>query len=108
MIRVPRVRFLWEQDGPNERALKTRLSDLFKSHPHVSRAYLAHVEYDDGSSTHEVALCLAAPDDQHLVRQIGAIFRELTGKGVRLDILFLTQTQEEEVQNVCKPFHTAG
>jgi hypothetical protein len=43
-IRVPRVQFLGEQDGPTEQLLKDRLSEFFKRDRSVLVAYLARVE----------------------------------------------------------------
>jgi len=53
-IRAPSVQFLYEQDGPPERVLKSQLVELFKRNVNVKRAYLARISSGDQSS---VALC---------------------------------------------------
>jgi hypothetical protein len=70
------VSFVGEQDGEPERLLTNSLATEFRNVAQLKRAYLARVEYADG--TH-VALCLAAPQDPLLVERIGARFSEIFG-----------------------------
>lgn len=99
------VRFVGEQDGEAERVLKVALASDLRAAPEIRRAYLARVEYQDG--TH-VALCLAAVADRSLVESIGSRFDKIFGLHEHLDILFITAEQEAELGRVCAPFHSAG
>ena len=105
-MRVPKLRFLGEQDGRPERLLKGRLSESFKQHEEVQRVYLAQVVSGDQVG---VALCMKARHgaDRDLVREIGSIFASIFAKQAHLDILFLSEAQELALRNVCAPFYTA-
>src|SRR2546422_2345328 len=102
------VVFLGEQDGPPERDLKARLSEIFVRHGTVHTAFLAIVQYPD-SSAHHIAVCMttAAPEDPALVQEVGSIFRSLFGGHEHLDILFVNGPQEAQLAGVCKPFFPA-
>src|SRR5262245_35459932 len=101
-----KIRFLCEQDGEPERALKERLVPELVSSG-VQRAYLARVEYEPPTG-YEVALCLRAPEDRALVARLVEPFGELFGRDVHLDILFLSDAQESELARVCAPFFRAA
>ena len=105
-MRVPEVRFLGEQDGKPERLLKGRLAESFKPRGEVQRAYLAQVISGDQVG---VALCLKTRygADPNLVREIGSIFASIFAKKAHLDILFLSESQELVLRNVCAPFYAA-
>jgi hypothetical protein len=103
-FRVPRVRFLGEQDGPYEQLLKQRLVERLKTDPSVSAAYLARADLGKETS---VVLCLVT---QHgpikgLVEEIGAIFKTLFGRQAHLDIMFPTASQHVTLAGVCPPFY---
>lgn len=102
-IRVPRVQFLGEQDGPTEQLLKDRLSEFFKKDRSVRAAYLTRV--DVGGQT-SVALCLKTQfgPDRGLAEKIGVIFKTIFNAQVHLDIMFPTTAQEVELNKVCRPF----
>jgi hypothetical protein len=103
-IQVPQVHFLGEQDGPPERELKSRLTDLFQ-HQSVERGYLARVVYE-GDGVIAVALCIRRQigPDSGLAEKVGQIFAAMFGKDQRLDIIFLSGEQETELANTCRPF----
>jgi len=98
------VRFLGEQDGEVERLLKAQLSEMFKGHKDVRRAYLARIAAGDQTG---IALCLGTKHGakQSLVSEIGAIFSGIFAKQAHLDILFLTESQELALEKVCAPFY---
>jgi uncharacterized membrane protein len=102
-IRVPRVQFLGEQDGPTEQLLKDRLSEFFKRDRSVLMAYLVRVDFGGQTS---VALCLKTQfgPDRGLAEKIGAIFKTIFNAQVHLDIMFPTASQEAELCKVCRPF----
>lgn len=106
-IRVPRVQFVGEQDGPAEQSLKDRLSELFKRDRSVLTAYLARVDVVEQTS---VALCLMTQfgPDRGLAEKIGAIFRTIFNAEVHLDIMFPNAAQEAELKQVCRPFFVAA
>ena len=100
------LRFLYEQDGPHERTLKTQLITLFLQRQNILRAYLARVEYTN-PGTYNVALCLRTTTDQEdstLVDTIGSMFASIFSADHHLDILFLTAAQELQLKEVCNPF----
>jgi hypothetical protein len=103
---VRALTFLGEQDGPPERMLKGRLSELFKPRENVLRAYLARVHYGD-PKTVSVCLCLDVKDapDEPLVEAVHSLFARHFNRAVHLDTLFLKPKQEEQLAIVCKPFY---
>lgn len=101
------MRFLCEQDGSPEQAFKAGLVADVLTGDKVARAYLARVEYRDRESP-EVALCLRGAEDPTLMRRIASKFAETFGRDVHLDICFVSEAQEEELQRVCRPFFSDG
>jgi len=105
-IRTPtKIRFVGEQDGVPERELKALLAPELLSR-NVERAYLARIEYQDPRA-HEVALCVRGVEDPGLVQTVAGHFAKLFGRAVHLDILFISESQEQELARVCKPFYSA-
>ena len=106
-IRVPRVQFLGEQDGPAEQSLKDRLAEFFTRDRSVLVAYLARVDVGGQAG---VALCLKTQfgPDRGLAEKIGAIFKTIFNADVHLDIMFPTAAQEAELSQVCQPFFVAA
>ena len=104
---APKITFLCEQDGEIERELKSRLVTFLDDRTSVIRAYLARVDYGDPKA-YNVALCLRCPqgEDKALLANIGEIFASLFGRDIHLDILFLHDTNENELLAVCKPFYS--
>jgi len=105
--RVPRVRFLGEQNGPAEQSLKDRLAELFKRDRSVLTAYLAHVDVCGQTS---VALCLMTQfgPDRSLIEKIGVVFKTTFNAEVHLDIMFPNASQEAELKQVCRPSFVAA
>jgi hypothetical protein len=105
-VRVSDVRFLREQDGPNERVLKQDLILLFNRNECIKKAFLARVAY--GPNVPEgVALCVKsiAGPDMELVKSIQLVFASTFRKTEHLDILFVDAAQELEIAGVCLPFY---
>ena len=102
------LRFLHEQDGPNERILKSELSSLFSTRREVRSAFLVHVDFGKQTTDHDVALCLRAREDTSLVNDVATVFERLVGRNVHMDVLFLTAVTEQKVRQVCRPFYEAG
>jgi hypothetical protein len=102
------IRFLGEQDGSPERELKSHIAALLKGEPSVHRAYLARLLYDCEPLWH-VALCIAAKNQNahELNERIGRVFAAIFRRDVHLDVLFLSNQQEELLSNVCRPFYSA-
>ena len=103
--RVHQLRFLGEQDGSPERLLKQSLADFFLGEKTVVRAYLAKADYGDGNSA-SIVLGLRMPSgpNQMIVEQVSAIFASLFDRKEHLDIIFLSEDQEEDMTRVCRPF----
>lgn len=102
--REPRIEFLGEQDGGPERKLKELLVALFQRRPAVRRAYLARVGFAP-SAAPSVALCLApsSAEGSTLVEEVRKEFTFFSADAY-LDILFLSEEQERDLQRVCPPF----
>ena len=100
-----KIRFVCEQDGVAERELKALLAPELLSR-NVERAYLAKIQYQDPRS-HEVALCVRGVEDPGLVQTVAGHFAKLFGRAVHLDILFISESQEQELARVCRPFYRA-
>jgi hypothetical protein len=105
---APTIRFVGEQDGPPERDLKSHIAELLTNELEVDRAYLARVQYDDAENWN-VALCLAAtnPDISRINERIGRLFAGIFANDMHLDILYLSDAQEEEITKVCTSFYKA-
>ena len=102
------IRFLGEQDGLPEQEIKARWKPILASFPDILRAYLAIVSFD-GSQTYQVALCIRSrtSDDLRLVDALAQPFREMFNNATPLDIMFLNETEEEQVKSVCRAFYQA-
>ena len=104
-VDVSSVRFLGEQDGPPERVLKTRLAEFCSQTFEIERAYLARAEFGPSGNL-AVVLCFRSSRgyDNSIVEAVARIFASLFSCEEQLDILFLTDKQEDELDAVCKPF----
>lgn len=105
-LRVPEVSYVADQDGPVEQELKAWLTQTFLKTAGVKRASLARVRYGT-SDKDEIALCISAtvPDEETLVKTIGAHFAKVFATTAHLDILFLSKKEELEIQQACTPFY---
>jgi hypothetical protein len=96
------IRFLHRQDGVPEREFMHAIAAVLQGS--VRRAYLARVEYSD-TGTGAVALCLRATGpEESLAKAIGAAFARMFGSSQHLDIVFLNDAQERQLERVCRPF----
>jgi hypothetical protein len=104
-LRVQKVQFRSEQDGPIEQELKRRIIVSIQPMMSVQAAYLVRVSYDD-SLQQKVALCLKGITEQpqDIARQIGGIFHQMFNAAESLDILFLDPNQEREIDLVARAF----
>lgn len=100
-----RLEFLGEQDGENERRLKTLLIPLLARHHHIARGYLARAGFRPGDPV-SVVLFLIGPDRADgLLADIQAAFHTFAPRDVFLDVAFLTDAQEADLSRVCPPFY---
>jgi SseB protein C-terminal domain len=101
--------FVGEKDGPPERMLKGKLSELFAGSKNLFAAYLARVRYREANGE-SVCLCLSVSGgtDKQLVEAIGSLFARHFNPAVHLDIVFLNLKQEEQLAAVCRPFYRRG
>jgi hypothetical protein len=109
LTHVPQVIFLGEQDGPPERELKARLTQLLDQERGVLRAYLSRVSYGDSANT--VALCVRTDPGiasqliaSKIVEKIGKVFGDMFGEHQHLDIIFLSDTEEGNLTKSCSAF----
>jgi hypothetical protein len=105
-LAVQNLTFVGEQDGPSEKMLKGKLSELFAERANLLRAYLARVHYGD-EGVRSVCLCLAVSggDEKPLVHAVHSVFAQHFNRACHLDILFLKPKQENQLAVVCKPFY---
>lgn len=101
----PGVEFLAEQDGVPERELKAELCRGLEELPAVRRAYLAVVQFS-GKSSQSIALCLVASagSESTVVPKIGAVFFRMFNPDQSMDIMFVNDSQELLLSQVCTPF----
>ena len=104
--REPRVEFLGEQDGPNEREMKAVLVRVLDEVGSVEAAYLARVGFQP-AATPSVALCVRATEgvEQTLVRRVSEVAYQLLSRGTVLDVVFLSPEQEQDLSSVCSRFY---
>ena len=101
-----RVEFLGEQGGASERELKSAIVELLPRFPSVRRAYLARVGFQPDGRT-SIAVCLVAgKPNKALVRQIDGRFKALFAEDTFVDILFLSDEQDEDAARVCAAFYS--
>ncbi len=105
------TKFQSPRGAKGERELQDKLYGLFLGMhsmgiENVRRAYLSHVEYEGGGD--RLAVCVVA-DRATAEKTAGAIakvFGNIYTEG-RLDILFVNEAQEKQVQGSCKAFFSA-
>lgn len=107
-ITTSRTCFIAEQVGVPENEFKESIIDLFRGRDKPLRAYLAQIEYCE-KQDFNVALCVAieSGEDEKLANDIAVIFRRMFGGHEHLDILFLSENQEEQLRKVCCPFFSS-
>lgn len=101
------IMFIGEQDGAPERRLKEAISVLLDLNATVTRAYLARVSYDDGT-TASVMLGLLTRDRQKsskLALQMERTFGALFNTPAHLDIMFLDDDGDSRISKTCRPFY---
>lgn len=100
--------FLGERDGAHERRLKEAISVLLDLNASVSRAYLARVRYDDGT-TGGVLLGLLRHDKKEngkLALQMDRVFGALFNTDAHLDVVFLDDEGDARIRESCQPFYS--
>jgi hypothetical protein len=102
---VKKLRFLGEQEGRPERMLKEKLAASSDFGREIDRAYLARVYFENRSEA-SVTLCLRAysGDQEKLVNYVGAAFSNLFNSKEHLDVIFISDEQETQLREVCRPF----
>ncbi len=107
-LRRPSFTFLGEQDGPVERTLKGRWLPILSARPEIRRAFLVRASYDGSSDVHVLlALCSSGGSDPSLVEALRVPYAAIFHRDCPLDMVFITQAQESQVDAVCPPFYTA-
>jgi hypothetical protein len=104
----PTTKFVGEQDGDSERDLKGCFSELFRQEVMVQSAYLARAEHGDGTGIHvTLAIRRRGGEDRSLISKLSRIFGDMFGSHEHLDMMFVGEDQERELQKVCVPFYRA-
>lgn len=105
-VSLPRVHFISEKTGDAEDVLKAHLREMLIKDKKTQRAYLAAVQYE-GHDDFAVALCLVrpGPNSLDLVGKTASAFAELFSSREHLDMILLSNSQVEEIEEVCKPFY---
>ena len=107
-LSTSRITFIGEQDGAHERRLKEAISVLLDLNTTVTRAYLARVSYDDGT-TASILLGLLTHDQKEsgkLALQMDRAFGALFNTEVHLDVVFLDDEGEAMIRKNCRPFYS--
>ena len=81
---------------------------MFGDDGRVSKAYLAKVAYGDAQLI-AVALCVRVrtASDKIVCEKVGRVFASMFSQHEHLDIIFISDTKESELDRLCKPFYTA-
>jgi hypothetical protein len=104
----PTTKFIGEQDGDSERDLKACFSELFRQEVRVQSAYLTRAEHGDGTGIHVIlAIRRRGGEDLSLISKLGKIFGDMFGSHEHLDMMFVGEDEERELQKVCLPFYRA-
>jgi hypothetical protein len=107
-LHVQKVKFLGEQDGLVERAVKARWSEILSAYPEIRRAFLVRASYEASNDMHVVlALCSNAGADQGLIEALRIPYAALFHQDCPLDMVFANAPQESLIEEVCAPFYTA-
>lgn len=105
ILRPDRIQYIAEQDGPPERGLKEEFVKHFVGYPGIEKAYLVYVRYDEMPEG-SVALCLISETkDLKLAESIRNTFSTRFNKGQHLDIMFVSKTEAQRIDRVCRPFY---
>lgn len=100
------VRFLQDQDGPMERVIKQKMSELFRDVVQVEEAYFARVLLK--GNVQSVALCIyGAPemDTQLVMRGVQQVYQRAVNTDQTLHTVFLNPAQHGDIAKVCKSFY---
>ncbi|MDH5694407.1 MAG: enhanced serine sensitivity protein SseB C-terminal domain-containing protein [Gammaproteobacteria bacterium] len=105
LVRPSGIIFLQEKEGEFEQTVKNALVPLLETLVEVRSAYLVLVEY--GINNRSVALCLDAGviDERLIAEKVSKVFKNVAGKELFLDILFLNEMQRLEVEKVARAFY---
>ena len=75
----------------------------------VKRAYLSRVlACDDALPSVALCLRLERPTDTGLVDRVAELFQRMFNRDTYLEIIFLSDQQEQELARVCRPFYNAA
>jgi len=102
------ITVIGDQDGAHEQRLKEAISVLLDLNATVTRAYLARVSYDDGT-TASVLLGLLTHDKKEcgkLALQMDRAFGALFNTEAHLDVVFLDDEGETRIRKSCRPFYS--
>lgn len=69
----------------------------------VSRAYLARADVGDGENGVVLALRADGADQRRLVDKVGTIFASIFNARQYLEIVFVSEAKEDQLQTVCRP-----
>jgi hypothetical protein len=107
-ITPPRIQFVGEQAGPVEDDIKAKFRQVLADTPTVRSAYLARLSYGEPGCS--VGLCIRSSVglDHSLQKRLTQIFTDTFSCDQHLDILFIREDQEQELQRVCGPFYDAA
>jgi hypothetical protein len=104
-----RIQFVGEQAGPVEDDIKAKFREVLADTPTVRSAYLARLSYGEPTG-YSVGLCIRSSGglDHSLQKRLVQIFTDTFSCDQHLDILFIREDQEQELQRVCRPFYDAA
>src|ERR1035437_311446 len=108
-ITPPRIQFVGEQAGPVEDDIKAKFREVLASTSTVRSAFLARISYGEPTG-YSVGLCIRSSVglDHSLQKRLAEVFTDTFSRDQHLDILFIREDQEQELQRVCRPFYEAA
>ena len=107
-LHAPQVKFLGEQDGPVERTVRARWLPILSANPQIRRAFLVRASYEGPNDVHVVlALCSNGGPDLNLIEALRVPYAAIFSRDCPVDMVFVSATQESQIERVCPPFYTA-
>jgi len=108
-LTVPSIRIVGEQDGPAEQKIKTQFSEFLAGTGFQCRAYLVRAKYGSSDELNVALLVRLQSGDSRFVNSgLGRLFHSVFRPDQHLDIMFLSESEEENVKTLVKPFFSSS
>lgn len=96
--------FLPLYDGETELLLKEKLRFAFRFEKRIELAYLVYAQHSNTRET-TIILGIKAPEEQAIIEKTAVVFASIFDAKQHLDILFISDEQERQIQAIAFPFY---